>query len=404
MAIPIRYTKKGLEKLPPAAPGKRDYYEDARYPGLRLSVTDKGTKSWVLQRRVDGRVRRFTLGNFPAVSIENARKRYDRKQGEIADGKHEDRQQQAKVARRVTLETVFEQFLEARTLKPSTVKSYRQVMNAALGDWLKQPLSDLTKQKVGERHAKLTRNNGAAYADSAMRTLSSVWNYAEGRYEDVEGESLLPPNPVKRLSKTRTWNRPKARTSYIREHQLKPWFSAVEELRHEPWGTMGQTAGDYLTLLILTGMRATEAASLPWSQVDLEDRALRVTDTKNHQELHLPLSDYLCEVLTARRYNLEGDYVFPGSGTGKHPYIIETRNHMRRVIKASGVEFRKHDLRRTFTTSAERLGLPPYALSRLINHKFGHPMTRQYIIMDLDRLRGPMQEVTDYMLKTAGLR
>lgn len=404
MSEVIRFTKKTIEELPPAPPGKRTYYEDSRYPGLRLSVTAKGTKSWVLQQRVNGRPLRFTLGNFPDLSIENARKSYDSKKGEIADGKSRNRPQLEKQARRVTLEEVFEEFQKARSLKPSTLKSYTQVLNAALGDWLKMPIADITKNKVAERHAKLSKDSGKAYADSAMRTLSSIWNFADSRYEDNEGESLLPSNPVKALSKRRAWNRPNARKDYIKVHQLKPWFEAVGGLRIEPWGTMAQTVGDYLTVLILTGLRRSEAATLPWSQIDFSDRTLLVKETKNHQEHTLPLSDYLLELLQERRKHIAGDYIFPGGPNSKHPYIIEPRTHVRRVVEESGVKFRLHDLRRTFITSAERLNLPPYALSRLANHQYGHPVTRDYIITDLERLREPMQKVTDYMLEAAGIR
>lgn len=404
MAEVIRFTKKSIENLPPAPKGKRTYYEDSRYPGLRLSVTATGTKSWVLQQRVNGRPRRFTLGNFPAVSIENARKRYDRKRGEIADGKNRDRPQQEKEARRATLEDVYDEFLKARSLKDSTVKGYTQVLNATLGDWLKMPLAEITKPMVADRHAKLSKENGKAYADSAMRTLSSIWGYAEGRYEDDEGESLLPSNPVKRLSKTRAWNRPKARKNYLKEHQLKPWFEAVGKLRIEPWGTMPQTVGDYLTLVILTGLRRSEAATLPWSQVDLTDRTLWVTETKNHEDLILPISDYLLELLKKRREHIKEEYVFPGGPRSKHPYMIEPRNQVKRVIKESGVVFGIHDLRRTFASVTDRLNLPEGATSRFINHSKGNSVTRNYIITDLEHIREPMQRITNYILEAAYIR
>ena len=58
-----------------------------------------------------------------------------------------------------------------------------------------------------------------------------------------------------------------------------------------------------------------------------------------------------------------------------------------------------HDLRRTFITTAESLDIPAYALKRLLNHKMNHDVTAGYIIMDVDRLRKPMQKITDYLLK-----
>jgi integrase len=91
------------------------------------------------------------------------------------------------------------------------------------------------------------------------------------------------------------------------------------------------------------------------------------------------------------------DYVFPGAGAAGH--IIEPRKLMAQVTKSSGVHFTVHDLRRTFITIAESLDIPAYALKRLMNHKMSNDVTAGYIIVDVERLRKPMQHVTDYILK-----
>ncbi len=72
---------------------------------------------------------------------------------------------------------------------------------------------------------------------------------------------------------------------------------------------------------------------------------------------------------------------------------------MLNVIKSSGVTFTIHDLRRTFITLAESLDISAYALKRLLNHKMNNDVTSGYLIMDVERLRKPMQQVTDYLLK-----
>ena len=57
-----------------AASGKRVEVADAGQPGLRLRVTPKGRRTWVLACRDRfGRMRRFTLGSYPVVSLTEAR-------------------------------------------------------------------------------------------------------------------------------------------------------------------------------------------------------------------------------------------------------------------------------------------------------------------------------------------
>jgi len=78
----------------------------------------------------------------------------------------------------------------------------------------------------------------------------------------------------------------------------------------------------------------------------------------------------------------------------------EPRKQMARVIQESGVHFTIHDLRRTFITVAESLDISAYALKRLLNHKMSNDVTAGYIIKDAERLRAPMQKITDYFLSS----
>jgi integrase len=73
-------------------------------------------------------------------------------------------------------------------------------------------------------------------------------------------------------------------------------------------------------------------------------------------------------------------------------------------MAATGITFTLHDLRRTFITVAESLDIPAYALKRLLNHKMSNDVTAGYIITDVERLRIPMQRITDFMLRSAKLR
>lgn len=75
-----------------------------------------------------------------------------------------------------------------------------------------------------------------------------------------------------------------------------------------------------------------------------------------------------------------------------------------RVVHLSGVAFTLHDLRRTFSTIAESLDLSHYALKRLLNHRMTGDVTAGYIGKNVERLRDPMQRITDYILNAAGIR
>jgi integrase len=124
-------------------------------------------------------------------------------------------------------------------------------------------------------------------------------------------------------------------------------------------------------------------------------------DTKANKKLELPLSDYVHDLLVARRAVGNAGYVFPGKSAGKH--IITTSEPLRNVAKVCGVLVAAHDLRRTFVTCAESVDISPMALKALINHSLGSGVTEGYVIMNPERLREPTQRIADRLKTLCGI-
>lgn len=394
----MKITKSNVDTaaLPPA--GKNQvFYRDDKLKGFALRVTASGTKSFVIEKTVGNKVRRITLGKYSdALPVEKARKMAQVLIGKITDGVDPIAEKRSTRMHQITLGEVMQDYIQTRKgLKPKTLYDYQRVITIALAAWKDKPLTGITKDKVEKHHNRLGEAHGHAYANLAMRVLRALFNFAAGKYEDSEGRSLITDNPVRRLSQTRAWYRVERRQTFIRAHELAPWFAGIQTLENV-------TLRDYLLLIIFTGLRRQEAAKLRWSQVDFKAKTLTITDTKNHQSHTLPLSDYLLELLQRRHHDSTGDFVFPGSGAGG--YIIEPRKQMAKATEHSGVTFTVHDLRRTFITVAESLDIPAYALKKLLNHKAQGDVTAGYIMIDAERLRKPMQQVTDYLLKAMGVK
>ncbi len=144
-------------------------------------------------------------------------------------------------------------------------------------------------------------------------------------------------------------------------------------------------------------MRKMEAASLRWKDIDFKSKTITLQDTKNHEIHTLPMSDFVYELMERRSRNKTSEFVFPAES--KTGYIYEPKKAVNRVVELSGVPFTLHDLRRTFATIADSLDLPAYALKRLLNHKMNNDVTAGYIMKDVERLRKPMQQVANFILK-----
>lgn len=372
------------------------FLRDDAMRGFALRITSGGVKTFILEKRIKGKVKRITLGRYPDLTAEQARRQAQKMLGEIATGLDPVAKAKRERDESITLGEVFEDYLEARrNLKESTIHDYRRHLKGAFADWRDKPLKRINKEMVATRHAQLGEKSPAR-ANNAMRVLRALFNFAEGEYETETGESLFPDNPVRRLSNARSWYKVPRRTSVIKAHELRAWYEAVLTLTDD-----GQElVRDYLLLILFTGLRRTEAASLPWSQVDFDERSLTVVDTKNGETHVLPLTDFLFDLLKQRKAAVDSPFVFPG--TGKTGYLNNHNKPMAKVAERSGVAFTLHDLRRTFITIAEGLDISAYALKRLLNHKMTNDVTSGYIITDVERLREPMQRVTDFIMEAVG--
>jgi len=381
----IRLTKRTIDAIEPPASGQVFYRDlDLAGFGLRVGTT---SKVFFAEGQVCRRTVRVTIGKYDLITPEVARKRALKLLGQMAEGHDPHAERRAKRASAMTLRESFDDFFARRSLAASSKPNYERTINIYLSDWADNPISEISRQMILDRHRKIGEENGRVTANNIMRHLRSVHNFTAAAH----GE--LPPNPVMILTQARAWNVERRRRSVIPVHGLPKWWRAVH--------AEDDYVRDFLLIGLFTGMRRSEIARLRWEHIDLEGKTLTVPRTKNGDPLELPLSAFLHELLLTRREtDPEAEWVFPGPGATGH--IVETKKFYGRVAKASGITFTLHDLRRTFVTIAESLEISHYALKQLLNHRAGSDVTGGYIIMSVERLRAPVERVADKILELAG--
>ena len=393
----MQITKSFLDQIS-APPTKHNgisnqaFYRDSTITGFGVRVTSGGVKSFIVEKRIQGKVRRVTLGKYGELSVDQAREEAMRFLGENATGKTPVATIKHQRDSKVTLLETFEDYIQTRKdLKPSTIHDYRRSINGSFVHWQSKPLAEITKDMVQLRHSALGKRSKAR-ANNAMRVLRAIFNHAITKYEDAQGNPVIANNPVDRLNQMQAWYKVERRKTWIKPAELPNWFAATQQLNNE-------TTRHYLYLLLFTGLRRSEASRLHWNDVDFNERTLTVRETKNHQLHVLPLSDFLYELLNKQKAIKESPYVFPSDS--KRGYLIEPRSAVKRVSELSGITFTLYDLRRSFITIAESLDIPDYALKRLLNHKHPNDITTANIASNIDRIREPMQQITDFIINNS---
>ena len=374
------------------------FYRDSQLKGFGLRV-GKNSKVYFAESKVNEKTVRVTIGHHGLFTAEQARLEARSILGMMARGINPNDVDKARKAKSVTLAEVYKAYLVARSsLKPRTIYDYDRFMKTHYLDWNNKPITEINKDMIERKHREIGERS-EAQANLSMRFMRALFNFAIGQYEDTAGNPTISDNPVKRISQTRAWYRVDRRQTVIKPYDLPAWFKSVNALPMLSNGLNRHAVKDYLLLLIFTGLRREEGLALQWRDIDFKAKTLPIPDPKNRQAHTLPLTPFLFDLLK-NRYdnNLEGS-AFVFAGRGIKGYMDDPNKQMKLVIEASGVKFTPHDLRRTFITIADSLDISAYALKSLANHKMTNDVTAGYIIGDAERLRIPMQQVTDYLIK-----
>jgi integrase len=376
---------------------------DSKLTGFGVRLSAGGKKVFIAQGRANCRTVRITIGRADHLSCEQARVLAKVRLGELAAGTDHNRQKKLKYVQGVSVKAAFKEFRKARVNnRASTLDRYERHLDSYLSELQDRPWTAITRQMVLDHHRKIGHKNGQRTANNVMRTLRSLLSFCRATYRDpATSELLTTENPVRALSDTRAWFKESGREDHLKPSEIKAWWQTVGEEADE-------TQRDYLYALLLTGLRSMELATLKWKDVNLKDRVLTFSDTKNGTTHRLPICYRLHATLEHRAKGTNPfEFVFPA--TGKTP---STAGHVKwfhrllaRVAKKAKVEMQtRHGLRRTFASIGEQIGIGTFTLKRLMNHHSGTSadITMQYAQLSVEALREPAEKIAQFILKCAG--
>ncbi|WP_376690092.1 tyrosine-type recombinase/integrase [Wenzhouxiangella sp. EGI_FJ10409] len=316
--------------------------------GFGVRVTAAGARSYIAEGRVNGKTCRVTIGKHGTFTAEQARKIAKGELGGMAQGVNPNAERKRLKVESQTLADLVRDYLENRrtrggkALKDRTKADIRRHLKTSFADWADRPVTAITHDMVTARYSALCRRS-VAQANQAMRNLRALIDYASAS-RDADNKPIISYNPVEVLKKRSLWREVPARQSKVDREDLGRWWSAVQAMRADPGLTRSsRSAVDLVAFIALTGLRLSEARSLTWDQVCLEDPSVTLTDTKNRADAILPLSDLAVDILRNRQGT---GYLFPArSGKG---HLVDARGQLELIAEQTGVRVTHHDLRRTF--------------------------------------------------------
>jgi len=400
----LNITQRSVESLKPS--GNDTIHRDASLKGFGVRITKGGTVSFIVETKINGKSKRIKIGNHPALSVAMAKQEAIKNLNLMHNGidpvkKHKKEMKDAlgeeerQKALSTTLGDLFERFMHSRTHKATTARDYRSTVRVVFGDWLEQPIREISRRQVEDRFAETRDNRGKPQAVKATRILSAIMNFAKA--DEAFGERLITDNPCDVIKQKFINRTVKKREEYLEGdaiQRLFQFFFSTYEHHEAPKTGVTRQGINFIVLLLATGLRKSEALGIKWSDVDSDKKAFVVRDTKNGRDHWVPISSLTQWILERQKLESKNsEWVFIARvGEG---HMTEPGSQLKKIIDATGVKFRLHDCRRTFATHANINGLTHDVIGRALNHKSGGSITDSYIQGGLDMVRPAFDAVAD---------
>lgn len=355
-------TDAKLKGLKPPAHGRAEYSDDS-VPGLRLRVSSKGTKTFILRKRQGSKVHNITLGTYgQRFGLADARRKARTLLSDLESGKPPPAPR-----RRSTVGTgAIGALMPAYLASKEGLRSYKEIKRIA-ERYILPALGDRLADRVtrGEITAFVDNIAGTApvMARAVHAQLSAFYTWALPRLDK------LPANPCRDAGRPA---KPKSRDRVLADAELRALWH-VAEAEPLPWGPA-------LKLLMLTGARRTEVFAADRAEFNLKTRewVIPARRAKNGQPHIVPLSAAAVAVIEAVPVVEDSAKLFPARGNPeKNPSgISKAISRVERAVdnaigRDKGEHWTLHDIRRTVATGLQRLGVRFEVTEAVLNHVSG---------------------------------
>ncbi len=375
-----KLTKRLIEEATPPASGQR-FLRDDVLQGFALRITANGAKSFVIEKRIHGRPRRFTLGPSGVLTVDQARKRAQETIGDIAAGQDpvDQRRQQRHSATWQDLERLY---LERHAVHKKSASNDVGMLNKHLASWRPRRLTSITRADVYARQAEMGAAGHKTWANRMVALVRTMFFLAKdwGLYS---GE-----NPASRIKLFKEVTRDR----FVTPEELPRLWKA---LQREP---NPYVRGAFFVGL-LTGARRSEVLTMKWNDLDLRQGLWKIPDTKADRPHYLPLPRSVIDELSKLPRLKDNPHVF--CGRWGHDHLVNVSKPWRRIRQDAGLrDVRIHDLRRTLGSWLVAAGASLPVIGKALNHS--RPETTAiYARLQLESVRAALEVNAQRMLTHA---
>ena len=301
---------KALLPSDKCTPNKPDKVSDGN--GLQLWVRTTGSKTWVLDYRLNGKRQNLVIGKYPAMSLQQARLKNNEVRELIKQGIDPKAQKYTTVDSGINqFANLAQQWHDKRktTIKAGTFSRdyslYERDIKPFIGD---KDITTITPLEILDIAHRIENRGAGDMARRAIGQIGQVFTYAMRL-------GIVTYNPTYKLSQALT---PRQQKNFARItiNQLPQLLSDIDSYKGDPLTKLG------FYLLAYTFVRTNELRFMQWNEVDWQGKLWRIPAErmKMNRPHIVPLAPQVLDILKqVKDLGLSDTYVFFNSSR-QQPY------------------------------------------------------------------------------------
>ncbi len=324
--------------------------------GLYLFITPAGSKLWRLKYRFNKKEKTLSLGQYPFVSLADARKSaLDAKDKiRIKIDPSNVKKIEAEERERNLFENIANRWFD--TFKVNLTTIYTKRVKSNLERDIYPYIGNMIITDIETHHIKqiIKRINDRGTYDVAKRTkqrISTIFRFEGCKFnpaDAISDEFMVKQKVVNRAS--------------ITESQLPDFLKALDNYTGRPETVIA------LKLLIITFVRPGELRKARWEEFNIEKSEWRIPAErmKMDEEHIIPLSKYAITLLKQLHpFTGRSELLFPSVTNLTKPMSINT---LSKVVRKLGFDATAHGFRTTASTILNETGFKWDAIERQLSH------------------------------------
>jgi integrase len=369
--------------------------------GLTFTLSQAGTATWILRYRSNGKRRELTLGNYPDISLSEARKLASQHRAAVDVGQDPAKDKAIRRKKEATpewtIKSLAEDYRAKRLVSGSFAAGTLYYRNADLNNVLiprlgSRPVASVTGPDI----VQMLRD-----ADDTWTISKRVLTTASKLFEHAAGLHIININPCAGVSLTSLLGPrpPVKKRVMLTTEDLRALLATVD--------TLGTENGLALRILLATCVRTNELVTARWENIDLDNGSWFVPNesTKTRTGFLVPLAPAAVNWFRELHDFAGGSpFVLPARVARKVGQPITTRTLWAAITRAfetgrlTVTKFTPHDTRSTAKGHMRNLGISEYDTERALSHVIGGVSGVYDVRQELPEKRRALQVWADFLL------